>query len=137
MEARRLAAASLLAACTVVATACARDDGGLPTYDPGHFCSLAALLPVRIEGDPGADPPIWGIGKTGRVELVWPIGFTLHTTGGVLEVLDTDGKVVARQGELLVGAGGGGASGEPDAPIQICIIGTRIYTSRASGRPLA
>ncbi len=133
MDARRILAAFLF--CSLVATGCASDSGGLPIYDPGHFCMTAAFLPVRIEGDAPADPPMWGIASNGsRVDLMWPPDFTLRRTETTLEVVDSGGKVVAQQGELLVGAGGGHVSGEPDAPFAICEIGTKYYTSSQAPR---
>jgi hypothetical protein len=122
--------ALLLTTSALAATGCLTETGALPIYDPGHFCMTAALLPVRIDGAPDANPPIWGIASNGsRVNLMWPPGFTLRMDAGILEVLDTDGNAVARQGELLVDAGGGTPSGQPNAPFAICQIGTRLYTS--------
>lgn len=136
VDTRRVAAAWLALLCALGAAGCATSAGGLPTFDPGDFCSLAELLPVRIEGDRAADPPIWGVASNGsRVDLLWPIGFTLRATDGRLEVVDSNGEVVARKGEFLVGAGGGSAGGQPDAPFEICIIGTTIYTSALDQLP--
>ena len=103
--------------------------GTLPTYDPGAFCSLAALLPATIQVEPDADPPTWIEGADGtRENLEWPIGFQLRVTGAMAEVVDPDGVVVARDGEELADAGGG-SSARGEEWFAVCSIGDRQYTA--------
>jgi len=124
---RRIAAilgSFILAACLLDPA-----SGTLPTYDPGAFCSLAALLPATVHVQPEADPPTWIEGADGtRTNLEWPIGFQLRVTGAVAEVVDPDGVVVARDGEELADAGGEG-SARGEEWFAVCSIGDRQYTT--------
>jgi hypothetical protein len=103
--------------------------GQLPTYDPGGFCSLAALLPATIIFEPSADPPTWIDDTDGGhgLNLEWPVGFTLRTTDGVAEVVDPNGDVVIRDGGQLIGAGGG-SSARGDGWFSVCSIDGRPST---------
>jgi hypothetical protein len=68
-------------------------------------CPLALLegrlvrheeLGVAVQGDPNFPPTI----------VVWPHGWAARDVDGTRELLDADGRVVAREGDL-VSAGGG------------------------------
>jgi hypothetical protein len=122
---------------TILLIGCSSGQGGsLPTYEPGPFCSTAELLPLRIAGDATKTPPLWGVTENGlRIDLLWPLGFSMRAYGGRLEVLDPQGLVVARQGDRLVGAGGGHVNGQPNAPFEICQIGNKFYTGSAAPPP--
>jgi hypothetical protein len=113
----------VLSACQLAA-APNTQAGQLPTYDPGDFCSLAALLPLAVHVDPRFDPPTWIEGADGghALKVEWPSGFSLRTTDGVAEVVDPDGNVVVRDGGQLTDAGGG-ASARGDGWFSVCILG--------------
>jgi hypothetical protein len=105
--------------------------GQLPTYDPGGFCSLAALVPATVHVDPSADPPTWIGGTDGgrRINLEWPVGFALRVADGIAQVVDPDDNVVVRDGGQLRDAGGG-TSARGDDWFSVCVINGRFYTSR-------
>jgi hypothetical protein len=104
--------------------------GVLPTWDPGGFCPLAELLYTTIHVDPSADPPVWAThAEGGRTYLEWPVGFTLHLSGGVAEIVDPDGVAVVRDGGRLSSALGGGASARGEDWFSVCGIGSRLYTT--------
>lgn len=95
----------LLAACTAAPTPPSTQPLPLPT-DPrwivGSDC-LGTGTDAVIHGSP-ADPRLtWVTSSEGtRTEIVWPVGYTARFVPA-LEVLDQDGKVVAREGDHLTG----------------------------------
>jgi hypothetical protein len=96
---------------------------GLAT-EPAHLvptfgCPTALLVPARIAvaGDTlvlvpeaGGDP----------IPVVWPSGWVAWRLDGRAELVDHDGHVVGREGEVVGGFGGG--SGTDDA-FHVCVPG--------------
>ncbi|MGH2445823.1 MAG: hypothetical protein ACRDGD_07270 [Candidatus Limnocylindria bacterium] len=102
-------------------------DSRLLTWDPGEFCSLAELLPVRIMADRDASPAIWARGSDGeRIDIAWPRGFRLIETDDGLAVQDPDRAIVAREGAMLRDAGGE----TTDSVFRLCMIGETSYADR-------
>jgi hypothetical protein len=57
----------------------------------------------RLHGSSTDDRYVWMTFPDGsRHELAWPLGYSARFTPA-LELLDEDGKVVAREGSLIVG----------------------------------
>ena len=97
----------------------------IPTSAPGAtVCETGGIVPFTLQGSPTDPDHIWGVGETmhDRIRLRWPPGFT-GRLGADIEVIDPTGRVVARSGDVVTDAGGGGGSDEVD----ICQIGGRIY----------
>ena len=121
---RRIAAplARALAALGVAASlgACQLAEQRVPlaTSEPPpggqlEACPNALLASVRLEGDPAQRPAVWVVGQDGRrLSILWRHGFSARFTPR-LELLDEDGKVVAREGDVL-NLGGGDTSEEFD-----------------------
>jgi hypothetical protein len=68
-------------------------------------CSVGVGRDATIHGS-AADPRLaWAIdnGSGKRVELVWPSGYTARFSPD-LAILDRDGQVVARDGDLIIGS---------------------------------
>lgn len=94
-----------------------------PSPSPGVevLCAAAQRTPFRLEGNANASPAVWGVDiARHRFGIVWPPGFSARFSPG-LEILDTSGAVVARQGTVS-DAGGAG-----DDPFYVCSIDGKIY----------
>lgn len=95
----------------------------LPSPSPGVevLCASALHAPFTLEGAATASPAVWGVDiARHRFGIVWPPGFSARFSPG-LEILDTSGAVVARQGTVS-DAGGAG-----DDPFYVCSIDGKIY----------
>ena len=58
---------------------------------------------IRLRGSPEDARLVWMVDADGtRTELAWPVGYSARFTPE-LELLDNSGRVVARQGSLVVG----------------------------------
>ena len=83
---------------------------GVPTQpaEPGGGACMDALAGGTI-----VDDPRWGIALAqndgSRLEVVWPAGYVARRSGSVLELVDGDGRAVARAGDRVTVAGGMGA----------------------------
>ncbi len=99
------------------------DRGGAPSG--GLLCPLGQRIPFVIHGDPASPTHVWGevtaTGRTVRFEIEWPAGFRARYAP-MLEVLDPSGRVVAREGQTVSDAQGGG---DPD--FALCGIGGVVY----------
>ena len=69
----------------------------------GGSC-LGVGLDVALRGDEADPRVVWAADRvTGdRVELLWPVGYRARF-GPTLEVLDERGRVVGREGDLIIG----------------------------------
>jgi hypothetical protein len=65
-----------------------------------------------LAGGTLVDDPRWGIALAQddgtRMQVVWPAGYVARRTDGLLELVDADGKTVARGGDRVTVAGGTG-----------------------------
>jgi hypothetical protein len=92
---------------------------GVPTQPAGAGACMDALAGGTI-----VDDERWGIALAqddgSRLQVVWPAGYVARRTGGVLELVDVDGRAVAQVGDRVTVAGGMGlgdawfACGAPD-----------------------
>ena len=58
---------------------------------------------IRLRGSPDDPRLVWMVDAGGtRTELAWPVGYSARFTPQ-LELLDNSGRVVGRQGTLVVG----------------------------------
>lgn len=58
---------------------------------------------IRLRGSPDDPRLVWMVDADGtRTELAWPVGYSAKF-GPELELLDNSGRVVGRQGSLVVG----------------------------------
>ena len=85
---------------------------------PPVLCTPGAILPFRVEIDPSASVPVWGLWEAdgSRFDITWPSGFTLQQLPE-LAVVDSEGRVVGRPGQLIDDAGGSGSD-----PVTICML---------------
>jgi hypothetical protein len=93
----------------------------IPTDPPSELCSTGLFLPFTLAGDTSAVPAVWGVDRNGeRLNVVWPNGWTAHEDqgGSTIVIADPGGRVVARTGDVIANAGGGGG---PDGT-HICSI---------------
>lgn len=103
----------------------------LPTEPPAitlpsgaqYACAAALLLPVRVVVQGGAISFV-SVATGTEMRLVWPRGFTARSVGGRAEIVAPDGSVLAREGDVLSGLGGGVGVGDA---FHICSIGGTIY----------
>ena len=77
----------------------------------GRGCRLARMGPVRL-GYRDDMLVILGMnGQDGGLGVQWPHDFTAWVVGGVAELRDPTGRVVAREGDIVDLGGGIGATG--------------------------
>lgn len=94
----------------------------IPTDPPSPICNTGLFMPLTLAGDKHSDPAVWGVQQNGvRLNIVWPNGWTAHEDQGgtTIVIADDSGKVVARTGDVITNAGGGGTNDEA----HICSIG--------------
>ena len=86
-------------------------------------CPAAGLGPLRISIDLSASNPVSGshLLDGQPFEIIWPPGFTLRTSPEPA-VVDSFGKVVAIDGQVIERAGG-----SPGPPAFICSIAGISY----------
>jgi hypothetical protein len=104
----------------------------LPTWPEkpvSGLCPAALLGGVTLRGDPtNQSRPVWVESRGGgRLTVVWPYGFSARFSPG-LELLDSEGEVVAREGDLLDLGGGVVASLDPAYDFYAC----RVIAAAAS-----
>ena len=87
-----------------------------------HFdaCPAALLSPVRFAVIAG-DPAFLFVDSGHEVDVIWPIGFTAWYMDGHGVLLDSSGKQVAQEGDMLDNLGGAGE------PFHVCSIGPAVY----------
>jgi len=74
---------------------------------------------ATLRGDPNDPRVAWGEGFGNRGELVWPPGFVARFAPD-LEVLDRNGNVFLREGDIL--PGGCAVGGADDPPSLVLIL---------------
>lgn len=86
---------------------------------PAFGCTTAALAPVRItvEGDAMVFIPEAG-GEP--ADIVWPSGWAAWIRDGRAELVDRNGTVVGREGDVI-GGFAGGLTGSDDA-YHVCVF---------------
>ena len=100
----RRAIAALVVAASLAACSVGLPDGSVTirTGSKGGACALAAVGGVLI-GDTSAGLAFRG--PNGNVPVVFPYGYTARRVGGVVFLIDPVGRVVAREGDEVRGAG--------------------------------
>lgn len=100
----------------------------IPTWpDPppaSGACPLAHLGRVTLRGDPaGLSRPVWvqRIDGGQQLDIVWPYGFTARFNPD-LELLNAEGEVVAREGDVLDLGGGVVSSLDPAYDFYACHV---------------
>lgn len=58
-----------------------------------------------------------------QINLVWPHGFTAIITNGLAELIDPEGRVIAREGDDLQNLGGGSLRNA----FFVCSVGSKTY----------
>ncbi len=110
-----------LMALAVTAAGCGR-GAALPTVKavPGIplLCPTAAYEPFWLRIDEGQVFGAWQVGGE-RLDLTWPSGFYVGRDSAGAAVHDPEGRIVARDDQLITNAGG--------ADGVICTIGGRGY----------
>ena len=93
------ALAALLAACGLGGPVALRTDA---SWNGG--CAFGVGIDAVLHGSPTDSKMAWAEDRMsgGRLELIWPRGFTARFSQG-LEILDRDGDVVGHEGDLLIG----------------------------------
>jgi hypothetical protein len=91
----------------------------VPTTAPSSVC-MDALITGRLVANAA-----WGIAlidASGQVsKVLWPNGFHGVLDGSVLFLVDGQGRVVARVGDVIQSGGGFiGANGDPDHTVVLC-----------------
>jgi hypothetical protein len=73
-----------------------------PAWSGG--CGIGVGLDAVLHGSPNDARVAWAIDRSSgaRSELVWPNGYSARFLSG-LEILDSKGTVVARDGDLIIG----------------------------------
>jgi hypothetical protein len=87
-------------------------------------CPDARVSPFRLRIDPAVRPSVWGerVDDGIRFDIIWPPGFRLDLTTAEPVLLDQDGIVFGRDGDLVTDAGG--SLGDPAF---ICQRGGKRY----------
>lgn len=76
---------------------------GAPDWDPGDGC-IGIGFEATLVGS-SSDPRLaWAVqgNRATRIDLAWPSGFEARFAPG-LEILDPEGRVIARAGDSLTG----------------------------------
>lgn len=91
-----------------------------PHLVPAMGCAMALLGPVRVAT---ADDQLVVVSvETGEtVKVIWPSGWAAWRLDGQAELVDRDGTVVAREGDVIHDRFGGG-TGNDDA-FHVCEFG--------------
>ena len=113
----------------------------LPTWSEAPAsgaCPEALLGGVTLRGDPRSQSrPVWVESRGGgQLTVVWPYGFSSRFSPG-LELLDSDGEVVAREGDLLDLTGGAVASLDPAFDFYACRVAAGAPSPDWTWGPLA
>ncbi len=89
-----------------------------PHLIPTMGCPAAALAPARIEVD-GDALILVSLDGGAPISVVWPSGWAAWRRDGTAELVDRDGNVVGRQGDVIDGYGGGTGL---DGKFHVCLI---------------
>ena len=82
----------------------------------------SALAFIRVDGAGGAET---AIGPGGRLDPIWPPGWSARLDGGRGELVNPEGDVVAREGDVIRRLGGGSG--------MVCLtIGSRVAVEPAA-----
>lgn len=91
-----------------------------PHLVPAMGCALALLAPVRVATS--ADDLIVVSVESGEtVKVIWPSGWAAWRLDGQAELVDRNGTVVAREGDVIHDRFGGGTGN--DDGFQVCEFG--------------
>jgi hypothetical protein len=71
-------------------------------------CGMAALTPIRVERD-GVDMVFSDEASGNRMQVVWPNGYSARLMNGRAELVEPDGSVLARDGDVISGLASGAA----------------------------
>ena len=74
----------------------------------GFSCGMAALTPIRVEQDGVSMVFVNETGDT-RVPAVWPNGYSARLLNGRAELVQPNGAVLARDGDLIKNLASGAA----------------------------
>jgi hypothetical protein len=87
-------------------------------------CNDARVPPFRLRIDPAVRPSVWGdrVDDGIRFDIIWPPGFRLELTNAEPALIEPDGTVFGRDGDLVPNAGG-----SPGDPAFICQRGGKRY----------
>jgi hypothetical protein len=104
----------LIVIAVVTLAACGQASATLPTWSPGTvngqqvLCGGTGISPMRLQIDMERAPPAWviDIETGGRYEVIWPYGYRLRLAARP-ELVDGQGKLVARAGDVIREWGGG------------------------------
>ena len=87
---------------------------------PAMGCPTALLAPVRV-ATAGDDLIVVSMDSGDPVRVIWPSGWAAWRLSGRAELVDRDGKVVGREGDVLRDRFGGGY--EADDVFRVCETG--------------
>ena len=101
------------------------EDPAPPLPSGAHWaCAQARAGPARLAQD-GQTIVFVSLGAKITDDLVWPRGFTARLLDGRAELIGRDGSVIARDGDVLDGIGGGvGATGDA---FHVCSVAGKGY----------
>ena len=91
-----------------------------PHLIPTFACATALLAPARL-ATAGDELIILSQSSNEPVKVVWPSGWAAWRLDGRAELVSRDGAVVAREGDVIDGFGGGVGV---DNAFHVCIIGS-------------
>ena len=91
-----------------------------PHLVPAFACPLAALLPGRVSVIDEA-LVLRSVDDGTPMDIVWPAGWAAWRRDGRAELVDRDGRVIGRVGDVVDGYGGGVGL---DDRAHVCIIGS-------------
>jgi hypothetical protein len=84
-------------------------SGQMPSGVTFGACGGVGFFDSVLHGDPTAAVPVWieplSPGPARKIEVVWPFGFSARFVPS-LELLDSSGMVIAREGDRLTDLGG-------------------------------
>lgn len=87
---------------------------------PNLGCPDALLGPVRVETQDD-DLIVLSVATGETVKVVWPSGWAAWRVGGRAELVDRNGSLIAREGDVIPARFGGGEYA--DGAFHVCRIG--------------